>query len=420
MNLAAKPETTKPDVPRSDLFKMIAEPTLTRFSAEAKKGAVLKSYKLLTAEQKEDFINQCAYLSVEKFKNHQKQDGAVYLILCSMATEREWEAMSSFLKSLLHQSSSAELYREIAMILLDLADNDLGDKNSKLPLGQTALVMLTEMGLLLANQTGQSNLEYKEVARIIEYITTNLLARSNMNNTAIRVALVHYLNHTNATGTSTLQLGRVISRFGQSLLDEILLTFFEDKKRGNAAFFFMVENLHAFFTSTSALAEMCLNVLKHHMLKFPGEFPSFFASFMDQCKRDPGHAKMISQLLAGLIRSSIEVTQRSLFDNLKKLFLKHLQTIQSEEGIDFQEHLQLCYQILQAGANGSPTSIRGRNLLLDEVLKDLQTLKTESLAAQQTKPPLMGKLKKPKDNSVKLAKFGEKPSPLESMLQLAC
>ena len=125
------------------------------------------------------------------------------------------------------------------MAMLHLSDVELADHKGKNTIGHAILVLVTELGLMIAENAKNSSLDPQGASFVVEYVTTSLLARSNLNSNAIRVSLLHYLSRCPLNSNTSSQLNRVISRFGQSLLDDLLQAFFEQKKRGNAAFFFL-------------------------------------------------------------------------------------------------------------------------------------------------------------------------------------
>lgn len=389
----------------------LAATDFTRSSQDAKRLAFMKMYKHFSATERRELCCRAAAGLLSKFQNQQRLEGMITLLACGFAAERDWESASALLNEILHQSHDAEFFRELALILLEISDTQFEERQTRIPLGQTLLVLLTELGLQLASRTGQSALDHRDTARVVEYITTNLLARSNVNNTAMRVSLIHYLARCPINSQTTMQLNRVISRFGQSLLDELLTGFFEDKRKGNAAFFFLVEHLKSFFMASPALAEMSHNVLKHYMLKHPTEFPLFLASYSEWVAREETALKLASKHIALLFRAAHDVSQKALGDAIGKILIKHLTLFAEVSDALLSEQLEAITQILV----GSSKAVRHPSF--EEFLKEANALLGTHDAAQ--KVVNLKSARKPKEAHVKLAKVGEKPSPLEQMLQLA-
>ena len=390
-------------------LRELSSADMTRAGGDAKRLAFMKMYKNFSIEERKVLCDKSAEMLQDRFQNAQRLEGMLTLLASGFASERDWESAIVFLNAVLDKSSDAEFFRELALVLLEISDNQLTDKHHRVPVGQTILVLLTEFGLLLAARVGQSALD-RDAARVVEYITTNLLARSNVNNTAMRISLVHYLASCPLTNQGTMQLNRVISRFGQSLLDDMLTAYFEDKRKGNAAFFFLVEHLNSFFAASPALAEMSHNVLKHFMLKFPVEFPPFLASYSEFVAREEASLRLAAKHMALLYRAAHDVAQKGLADTIGKILLKHLSLFAEVSDKLLNEQIEVVSKILLGPSKSN------HNVIFEDFLKDVAALSKIAAAAKVV--PL-AKVRKGKEQNVKLAKIGEKPSPLEVMLALA-
>ena len=394
---------------------------ITRFSAEAKRNAFVKLFKQLSSAERAQLCNETAALLKDKFTQEgggQQLDGVVYALIGGIAVERDWESARGFLNSVLSLSSDVAFFRELAIVFLEIADNEFEGKSSKIPLAQTSLVLLTEFGLLLANRTGQSSLSGKGVSSVVEYITTNLLARSNVNNNAMRISLVHFLSKCQSGNNATMQLGRVISRFGQSLLEDLFRAFFEDKKRENAAFYFLLEHLDSFFAASPALAEMSHNVLKHFMLKYPTEFPTFLGTYVERLPKESVRLRLATKHISLLLRSAIDVSQKALTESLLKVVIRHLESFDVSKEILQTEIISISNIVKGQGSTR-------KNELVDEVLLSLLAFAESHKITSADGIILLAKgtsrtrIKKTRETPMKLVKLGAEPSPLESMLQLA-
>ncbi|NBO37492.1 hypothetical protein EBU99_02800 [bacterium] len=378
-------------------------------SSDTHKLNFLRGFKFSTPQSREEIVKQAAMRLKHLYDEQKHLEGTIWLVAAGLAHEKDWDTSLSFLKALLEVSRDADFYREISMAMLHLSDIELSDHKSKTSIGQAVLVLVTEFGLMVAERAGQSGLDPHGAARVVEYVTTSLLARSNVNNNAIRVSLLHYLSKCPINSNTTSQLNRIISRFGQSLLDDLLSAFFEQKKRGNAAFFFLADHLSTFFSAAPALAEMSHSVLRHYMLKHPDEFPSFMASYSDWVSRDHQCLSMTAQHLALLIRAAADVSQKQLAENLCAVLQKHLKLF-----------AEVSKELLQDELLHVETILRGqrpsKNVIIEDLLASLQSLASDGKKSTRVVP--LVKMKKIKEN-IKPAKVGMKPTPLESMLALA-
>jgi hypothetical protein len=402
------------EVTTTELIEDLKHVDLNRSHGEFRRSLFVRTFKNLASAQKVEVCHLSALVLKNKFYSNERLEASIYLLATTIALERDWDAATSLLKSIVNEAKSGDFLKELALIFLEVADHEMSEKSAKLPLAQTILVLLTELGLQLAERSNSGALSSEESGRVVEYITTNLLARSNQNNTAMRISLVHYLSNCPMTSQTSLQLNRVISRFGQSLLDEMLKAFFEDKRKGNAAFFFLVEHLNSFFTASPALAEMSHNVLKNFMLRFPDEFPAFLASYCEFIPKEQGKLEQATKHLSLLLRSSVEVSQRQLSEAMGKVLLKHLKVYADVSQEFLLSHANEVVHLATAG---------GRYLqspLLEDFLKQIKLLpKATGVAVSIGKVSVLAQKRKQRESVVKLAKVGDKPSPLDQMLQLA-
>jgi hypothetical protein len=368
-----------------------------------------RGFKFSTQQAREQIVSHAAQRMRSLYESEKHLEGPIWLVAAGLSHEKDWESSVVFLRTLLSVSQDADFYKEVAMAMLHLSDVELTDHKGKTPIGQTILVLVTEFGLMVAENAGKSGLDPQGASRVVEYITTSLLARSNVNNNAIRVSLLHYLSKCPLNANTSSQLNRVISRFGQSFLDDMLNAFFEQKKRGTAAFFFLADHLSMFFTAAPALAEMSHSVLRHYMLKHPDEFPSFMASYSDWVSREHLTLSITAHHLALLIRAAADVSQKQLAENLCAVLQKHLKLFGEVSKELLDDELQKVESILLGNK-------QSKSIIVEDILASLQTLRPD--AKKQTRLVPLAKFKKIKEN-VKPAKVGTKPTPLESMLSLA-
>lgn len=379
-------------------------------SSENHKLNFLRGFRCSNSDSREKIVRHAATRLKTHFENEKHLEGTIWLVAAGLAHERDWDTSLAFLRALLETSQDPEFYKELAVAMLHLSDMELTDSKGKNTIGQAVLVLVSEFGLMVAERSGQGGLDPQGASRVVEYVTTSLLARSNVNNNAIRVSLLHYLSKCPLNTNTTSQLNRVISRFGQSLLDDLLNAFFEQKKRGNAAFFFLADHLTSFFSAAPALAEMSHSVLRHYMLKHPDEFPSFMASYSEWVSKEHQNLSMTAQHLALLIRAAADVAQKQLAESLCVVLQKHLRLFEEVSRDLLEEELSIVDDIIRGN---KPV----KNQILEDILMNLQSMAADNTKKQGRVVPL-AKLRKFKEN-VKPAKVGTKPTPLETMLSLA-
>lgn len=384
---------------------------------ERRRSEFTKHYRALPTAERKKLCIHAVDLIADRFANEVPSDDVLWIFLGATATERDWDTLSHLIDTIVQKVSNSDLHREISLCLLDFADNDQGENaaRQRVPIGPTALVMLTEMGLALASRAGKSKLD-RNVAAVVEYITSNLLARSNVSNNAMRLSLIHYLARCPLNSNSTPQLTRVINRFGHTLLEDLMESCFVDKKRSNAAFHFLLQHLKAFFTSSPALAEMSMDVLKHYMLRFPDEFPGFISGYCARVSRDPMNVAVATRCVTLLMINASEIGRRPLTMSLASTLLEFLSGLgdTNDAAIDHREQIHVALQLAIPVQEKHTAKDSSLGFFVDEATR-LLNKKTHTGAP----PPTPGRRPHKPHLSRKAVRFGEEPSPLDSILALA-
>jgi hypothetical protein len=117
--------------------------------------------------------------------------------------------------------------------------------------------------------------------------------------------------------------------------------------------------------------------------------------------------------IALLYKSALDVNQRPLSEAMSRVLIKVLEDIRGNDPEALAEHLTMTLNLIGAGQATTPN----RQMMLQDVVLELQALGGDLRAAQRVIS--MSRAKRSKDQMLKPAKVGDKPSPLESMLQLA-
>jgi hypothetical protein len=383
--------------------------------SEMRSNPFYKLFKSLGLEGRIQLMGSFSEVMLERFSQKKPFSDLTLLIVAVVSMEPDWESSLELLKKISQEAKSIDFLKDFAINLVDIADHEINSKNHKIPLAQCALVLLTEFGLHIADSSGKNTLPPKELSHIVEFITTSLLARSNINHSAVRVALVHYLASFPISHKSSLQLNRVISRFGQTLLDELLRAFFEDKRKGNAAFFYLVEHLNCFFSSSPALAEMSHGTLKHYMFKYSEDFHLFLESYVECMKKSLEVSMNATKHITLLALASTALSQSTLTSQIGQIIFNHIKGTRNVSVEIFQQHIMLFKNII--GKNEHPNIapiIKSMDILEQSELKSLKDTENVVYLAKIPK-----KTKSSKNTNHRISEKSHKPSPLETMLQLA-
>jgi hypothetical protein len=394
-------------------------------NTEPQRVAFVKHFKSISTANRNTLCDEAAKSIKNRFEAGQTPDDIVLLLTTAIASERDSETTSTLLESLLTHVSNSDALKDVVLSLLEIADNELSEERNKIPLGQTALVLVTEMGLMIANKAGKSALDFNGMARVVEYITSSLLARSNINETAMRLSLVHYLARCPLNSQATSQLNRVMTRFGQSLLDELLSAYFTDKKRANAAFHFLVQYLNVFFVASPGLSQMAHDVLKHYMLKHADSFAAFMKGYCTHIPKEEIRLAATARHIAILLNAAVEVSKRPLAEDLSLLLIQTLERFRDISPDALFSQTSLVKQIVNLSLQ-KDTSI---SFVAEEFLNSADALVADArnvpfgkvLAFATPGKPRKGEKRghtKP-SKSIQDVNFGTEPTPLETVLTLA-
>lgn len=392
-------------------------PLARRAGTDRRLQVFLKSFKGLEEPERARLTDEAVTLFVERFKAGYAVDDLVHLVVSGLASERDWETARVFLDALATKVPPGDSHKEIVISLLDLADNDLMDsaeRERRLPLGQVALVLLTEFGLLLAARfADQNSRDGQLAAAVVEYVTTSLLARSNVNNNAMRIALIHYLAKCPFNHHGTEQLKRVIGRFGHSLLEDLFCAYFDGKKRRNAALHFLVHHLDVFFGTSPALAEMSQSVLRHYMLTHPFEFPEFLSSYCDLVPRQESRLRHATYQISMLLVCAIDVGRKDLAEKVADILLRHLSTFRAASHDLFEDQIRVAVDIVEPAAHrGSSAAMVSKSFVVAA-----GKLKAEDPTSSRV--VAIGRARKYRKGQAPTKTTLVQPTPLESMLSLA-
>jgi hypothetical protein len=159
---------------------------------------------------------------------------------------------------------------------------------------------------------------------------------------------------------------------------------------------------------------MSHNVLKHFMLKHPAEFPLFLASYCEFIPKEEITLSNATRHVALLLRSAVEVNQRPLVESLSRILVRHLSVFRDAGHPFFVAQTESAMQISTAQGR------LARHPLLEDLVRETRVMMEPPAAENPQAKVVAIARRKPRETPIKFAKIGEKPSPLEQMLQLAC
>ena len=344
--MVTKKVVTKSIDPQAAIRMFILENTLNIQDTKKNKRQeiILDKYKLLSPEQKIYIAKFTSDTIKTKYLNNEKFTDQIYAYAILSSSEKKWVYTQKLIEYLFQNLYDDIFIKKICEVLFEIIDREFSIESNNNSVIASALSLVIDIGIQITENKSEDNLEQKYLPHIIEFITSNLLARGNINNTEIRIALVYYLSRIEEK--TQLNLQKILSRFGQSLLEHIFYKYFSDPKSSQVAFSFLSEHLCKFLSGSAHLAEMGNSVLQNQMLKNPLEFLSFIEKYLDRIKYNPNEMKTMTIHISFLLKKACEINKTEIIEKLKGIILNHLTTFNSQSNLEFIEQSETVINIL--------------------------------------------------------------------------
>lgn len=279
-----------------------------------------KTFKLLAQGDKDIVVRYTAeYIRAHYFKNLEFKS-QIYKFATLFGSNKDWGHTNQLLESLLLGSLNLDFLTTFCKKVFSVIDDEFSRDNISSNVTGTCLAFITEIGVHVKSELDKSNgLSNSKNLLFIEFLTSNMLARSNVNNETMRIGLIYYFSKVDPS--SHMNIEKILSRFGQSLLEHVLNTYFTNSKKSDLAFYFIIEHLDNFIFSTPALAEMSNSVLHNQMLKHPNDFPVLMKKYISYKVKNISYntARSLVVHLSFLLKEACEVNQKNLIDSMLEL-----------------------------------------------------------------------------------------------------
>ncbi|MES2614144.1 MAG: hypothetical protein V4591_01880 [Bdellovibrionota bacterium] len=279
-----------------------------------------KTYKHLNSSEKDKIVLHTAELIQNNYlKNHDFKT-QLYHFSILFGNEKDWTHIRQFLNHLLLDSTNLDFITKICEKLFLIIDEEYTLEHISTNVTATCLALITEIGSHVKENMEKLDGELKiKHIFFIEFLTSNMMARSNINNETMRIGLVYYFSRVEPS--SHINIEKILSRFGQSLLEHVLQTYFCNSKKSDLAFYFIIEHLDNFIFSSPALAEMSNSVLQNQMLKHTQDFPILMKKYISYKVKDMDFSMARSLVihLSFLLKEACEVHQKTLIDSMLEL-----------------------------------------------------------------------------------------------------
>lgn len=318
---------TKP----SDSISKIRMFILNNNNSECKD--MIYKYESLS-ENKKIYIAKYTYnLILNKYLNNEKFIDQIYSYLILSNCEDNLNSNEILINYFLSNINNNSLIKKLCEVIFEIIDREISNEKFNHKIISNCL----EIIILIKNKINKDH-------SIINFISSNLIARSNINSFEFRIFLVYYFADLE---DNELFMQKILSRFGQSLLEYIFEIYFSNPKKSNIAFSFLYTHLHIFIYGSSLLIDLGKSVLQNQMLKQHKEFILFLENYLNTIKKDHEKMKIISIYLSILLKKSCEINKYDLIEKLKEIIIKHFKNIQIFNEINYFEQIDTAINILE-------------------------------------------------------------------------
>jgi hypothetical protein len=186
---------------------------------------------------------------------------------------------------------------------------------------------------------------------LFDFITSNLLARSNVNSNAMRIGIANYLFEHKSLLKAERQ--RILGRFGRTLLNHVFQNYFSfDAKESKKAFDFLKKHLYEFLGGSAVLADLTNAVLQLQMRTHKDKFFEFLKTYIhsewNSIRKDSAFARSFTIHLAFLTQKTCDMDDKKLIHPMFEILVKHLDSFSNTK------YYQIANDIISK--SGSPVS----------------------------------------------------------------
>lgn len=378
-------------------------------------NSIIVEYNLLNLNEKKQIIYIIIDEIRKKYFKNQDFRNLFYKFTILFGNEKDWEYINLLLEGIFIGSTNIDFLSKICKKIFAVIDYEYSFENASPNVVGTCLALITEIGLYVKNHIDEVNgVTKNKYLFFIEYLTSNMLARSNINNETMRIGLIYYFSRVEPL--SQINIQKILSRFGQSLLEHVLHTYFCNEKKSDLAFYFIIEHLDDFIFSSPALAEMSNSVLQNQMLKHPKEFPMLVKKYISYKLKDINYSSANSLIihLAFLLKEACEVNQKNLIDSMLEIIFSFIYLFENKSKDASVNFYEVLGEIISTSKSHKAKEIS--SIIYDKILSSKNKIDSVNVYKLIHLDFKSGNIYNKLKNQLESAK---KPSPLDEILLLA-
>lgn len=182
----------------------------------------------------------------------------------------------------------------------------------------------------------------------IDFVSSHLLARSNIPNHSLRIAISVFYSH--ITDQPIWKKQKILERFGENILNSIFQIYAAKDKKSPMALSFLFENFESFLSLSPELAAMTNNFLQKLMLQKTDDFINFMEQYRRFLEKRDHSAEFFVIHMAFLIQYIFELNHDTLVGFMLKTFIDYVYGYQAD-GIQTTKNFQILAKILLQSKN---------------------------------------------------------------------
>ena len=194
--MASKKLITKSIDPQSAIRMFIIDSNISDQTTPKMKRQenLLLQYNSLTREQKYYLAKFTSDIIISKYLNNEKFNEYMFSYCLFSSTEEDWHYSKKLIENLFNKIYDENFIRKICENLFEIVDQEFSIENNERNIAANCLALIVDIGISIFEKNSKNESSKNSHDTIVEYITSNLLARGNINNIEIRIAIVYYLS----------------------------------------------------------------------------------------------------------------------------------------------------------------------------------------------------------------------------------
>lgn len=187
-----------------------------------------------------------------------------------------------------------------------------------------------------------------------DFISSHLLARSNIPNQSLRLAISVFYSH--ILNQPVWKQQKILERFGENILNSIFQIYTAKNEKSPMALSFLFENFESFLSLSPDLASMTNSFLQKLMLQKPSDFVNFISQYRVFLQKKQSSAEFFVIHMSFLIQYIFELNHETLMGYMLKEFIEYVYGVK-EESKKVEKNFQTLCKILLQSKNLTAQSI---------------------------------------------------------------